>query len=199
MFCAGALLLSACAGDDPEAGTTPGPDQSSSPETPPEGSEAPTGEEAQAEEAANQIPDPEAMPVERDEELGAYGSAQEACSAIEGTVDGVEEDIEDGLEDAEEIDETYQLVEQTYLHVPEVLREPLEQILVELTPGEDEDGEPVPAEPDEDTVLSALEEVEGWVDESCQDLDEEDEDAEQDGAEDDGAQDEDDDAEAQQD
>lgn len=45
MFGAGALPLSACAGDDPKARATPGPDQSSSPETPPEGSEAQQQEE----------------------------------------------------------------------------------------------------------------------------------------------------------
>ncbi len=155
LACAGALLLTACTGEDPEESTTPGPTQSSPTESPAaEGSEAPTGEDL-----SHELPDPDQMDLEHDEELGAFFSEEEACMTVGATMDGLEEDLDGGIESQGDLDEAYEAVEQTYIYVPEDLRAPLEEILAEL------DGDH--GELDEETVRGALEELEDWMDETC--------------------------------
>lgn len=154
--CAATLLLSACASGEAQDGTTPGTPESSSPgSASPEGSEAPTGGEDQRE-----LPDPDAMDIERDEELGGFLSEEEACMAVGTLADGLGEDLDGGIGSEEDLEEAYQAVEQTYLYVPEELRAPLEEVLAELDAEDPEDL-------DEETVLSGLEELDGWVDETC--------------------------------
>lgn len=84
MLCAGALLLSACAGDGPEARTTPCPDQSSSPETPPEDSEAQQQEEGSSS-ALNRGETPkvpeyfQAAPIDHSSSLPRVVTASSRC------------------------------------------------------------------------------------------------------------------------
>lgn len=103
----------------------------------------------------DELPDPDAMDMERTEELGAYFSEEEACLSVGSMVDGLRSDMNQGVEEQEILDEAYLAVEQTYVLVPDELRDPLENIL-NLLNTEVENL-------DEEEVLVAAEPVEGWL------------------------------------
>ncbi|MBE1514661.1 hypothetical protein [Nesterenkonia halotolerans] len=103
----------------------------------------------------DELPDPDAMDMERTEELGAYFSEEEACLSVGSMVDGLRSDMNQGIEEQEILDEAYLAVEQTYVLVPDELRDPLKNIL-NLLNTEVENL-------DEEEVLVAAEPVEGWL------------------------------------
>ncbi len=115
----------------------------------------PGGEDPSEAEPDDELPDPDAMDMERTEELGAYFSEEETCLSVGSMVDGLRSDMNQGVEEQDVLDEAYLAVEQTYVLVPEELRDPLENILNLLnTQVEDLD---------EEAVLVAAEPVEGWL------------------------------------
>lgn len=103
----------------------------------------------------DELPDPDAMDMERTEELGAYFSEEEACLSVGSMVDGLRSDMNQGIEEQDVLDDSYSAVEQTYVLVPAELRDPLENILELLNTGVED--------LDEEEVLVAAEPVEGWL------------------------------------
>ena len=105
--------------------------------------------------AGTELPDPDEMDLERTDELGAYLSEEEACMSVGSMIDGLRTDMNQGVEEQDVLDEVYLAVEQTYILVPNDLREPMENILQLL----DTDV----ADLDEEEVLVAAEPVDGWL------------------------------------
>lgn len=162
------LMLVGCAvEEEPSSSSSESPSPSSidSEEAEPVETSAPdeesgTESESDDEDASDpapddELPDPDAMDMERTEELGAYFSEEEACLSVGSMVDGLRSDMNQGVEEQEILDEAYLAVEQTYVLVPDELRDPLENIL-NLLNTEVEDL-------DEEEVLVAAEPVEGWL------------------------------------
>ncbi|GAA1138459.1 hypothetical protein [Nesterenkonia lutea] len=132
-----------------------GTEESTAPEADSDASAEPTSQGSADDGEDADLPDPDAMDMERTEELGAFFSEEEACLSVGSMVDGLHEDMNQGIEEQDILDDAYSAVEQTYILVPVELREPLEKILTLL----DTDVEDL----DEEEVLVAAEPVDGWL------------------------------------
>ncbi|MBO0598075.1 hypothetical protein I2485_05365 [Nesterenkonia sp. E16_7] len=143
----------------PETSEPPAPSETTQPET----TEAPEGQDpgeggdgaGSAEGRGGDLPDPDAVDLERTEELGAYFSEEEACMSVGSMLDGLQNDMNSGIEEDAVLDEIYSAVEQNYILVPDELREPMEDILDLLDTEVDS--------LDEEAVLVAAEPVDGWL------------------------------------
>ncbi|MGJ9424421.1 hypothetical protein ACHABX_01105 [Nesterenkonia halotolerans] len=141
--------------EEAEPVETPAPDEESDAESESESESEGEGEDTSGAAPDEELPDPDAMDMERTEELGAYFSEEEACLSVGSMVDGLRSDMNQGVEEQEILDEAYLAVEQTYVLVPDELRDPLENILNLLNTKVEN--------LDEEEVLVAAEPVEGWL------------------------------------